>query len=185
MNTSLHAAGAVPRFELKHRVKLAREYAGLSQQELADIAGISRGGLAAVEQGQTTPRNSTISLVAFATGVSREWLETGNNPQSDPTDGEYLLETVGGRVRQARLDAGIDMPEFAALTGLAVERLRDIELNQYRPTTGALMSIGFVTGTSWEWLETGETPGGGEPTGGEVCAIRESNPEPTDLRLVA
>lgn len=69
MKNSLHAAGAVPRFELKHRVKLAREYAGLSQQELADIAGISRGGLAAVEQGQTTPRNSTISLVAFATGL--------------------------------------------------------------------------------------------------------------------
>ena len=107
MTTSINGAGIVPNWTVADRARKAREYADLTQGELADRLGMARTSLARVEQGKAEPRRTTLIGISFATGVSLEWLENG------------------------------------------------------------------------------ETPGGGEPTGGEVCAIRESNPEPTDLRLVA
>ena len=95
MTTSLHGAGAVPQFELKHRVKLAREYAGLSQDELADKTGLSRGGIAKIERGESSTRRSSITLIAFATGVDRGWLENGETPTGPETDGGEMVRHQG------------------------------------------------------------------------------------------
>ena len=88
MTTSLHGGEYIPRFELKHRVKLARECAGLQQGELAEIAGLSRAGIAKIERGETAPRRSSLMLIALATGVNREWLETGKTPDGGTDGGE-------------------------------------------------------------------------------------------------
>ena len=77
----------MPEFELKHRVKLAREYAGLSQSELAELTGLSRGGIAKIESGESETRRSSITLIAFATGVNRQWLENGETPTGDNPGG--------------------------------------------------------------------------------------------------
>ncbi|MFS0055917.1 helix-turn-helix domain-containing protein [Corynebacterium striatum] len=91
MTISIQGAGAVPEFELKHRVKLAREYAGLSQGELAELTGLSRGGIAKIESGESETRRSSITLIAFATGVNRQWLENGETPTGDePGGGEEV-----------------------------------------------------------------------------------------------
>lgn len=87
MTSSLHRGGAIPRFEIRHRVRLAREYAGLQQAELAELTGMARSGIAAIEAGKNRPRRSSINLIALATGVSREWLETGNTPAGDGPGG--------------------------------------------------------------------------------------------------
>ena len=107
MTTSIGTTGIVPTIDVRHRIAIARDYAGIKQSELAEQLGMSRSTLASIEQGVRKPRRGEIIAIAFATGVD--------------------------------------------LT----------------------------------WLETGKTPGGDMPTEGEECAIRESNPEPTDLRLVA
>ena len=90
MTTSLRGGGAVPQFEIKHRVRLAREYAGLQQAELAELTGMARSGIAAIETGKNHPRRSSISLIAFATGVDRHWLETGETPAGDTDGGEAV-----------------------------------------------------------------------------------------------
>lgn len=95
MTTSIHTAGAVPEFELKHRVKLAREYAGLSQEELADETGLSRGGIAKIERGESATRRSSITLIAFATGVDRDWLEYGETPAPDNPGGGDVVRHQG------------------------------------------------------------------------------------------
>lgn len=95
MTTSIHAAGAVPEFELKHRVKLAREYAGLSQEELAEETGLSRGGIAKIERGESATRRSSITLIAFATGVDRDWLEYGETPAPDNPGGGDVVRHQG------------------------------------------------------------------------------------------
>lgn len=82
MNT-LYSPGAIPVFELRHRVRLAREHASLSQGELAEASGLSRPGIAKIEQGSTKPRRTTLLLIALATGVDSYWLETGESPKTN------------------------------------------------------------------------------------------------------
>ena len=95
MTTSIQSGGHVPEFELKHRVKLAREYAGLSQGELAERTGLSRGGIAKIEQGESSTRRSSITLIAFATGVDRGWLENGETPAPDSPGGGDVVRHQG------------------------------------------------------------------------------------------
>ena len=71
----------IPHFELKHRVKLAREYAGFQQSDLAKATGLARSTIAYIEAGEGRPRKASIALIAFATGVERHWLETGEIPK--------------------------------------------------------------------------------------------------------
>ncbi|MBG9355891.1 helix-turn-helix domain-containing protein [Corynebacterium diphtheriae] len=91
MTTALEGSGFIPEFTLKDRVRLAREYAGLQQTELAGKTGLSRAGISNIERGDAVPRRSTITLIAFATGVDRTWLETGKTPVGDnPNGGETV-----------------------------------------------------------------------------------------------
>ena len=93
--------------------------------------------------------------------------------------------TVADRVRKARESARLKQNDLSKLLGMARTSLARIEQGKSDPRRTTLIGIAFATNVDLTWLETGETPGGDMPTGGEECAIRESNPEPTDLRLVA
>lgn len=70
----------IPKFQLRHRVRLAREVAEMQQIELATITGLSRASIANIEVGRTKPRKASLNLIAFATGVDPDWLETGEAP---------------------------------------------------------------------------------------------------------
>ena len=70
----------VPKFQVRHRVRLAREIAEMQQAELATITGLSRASIANIEVGRTRPRKASLNLIAFATGVDPDWLETGEAP---------------------------------------------------------------------------------------------------------
>src|SRR6516164_9225280 len=52
-------------------LRRARQAAGLTQEELAERAGLSRRGIADLESGaRKTPRKDTVALLAAALGVS-------------------------------------------------------------------------------------------------------------------
>lgn len=76
----VHTSGAVPTITLAHRLRIAREYAGLEQTELAERAEIGRTTVVNYEQGYRTPRRIYLRAIAEATGVSLHWLETGEAP---------------------------------------------------------------------------------------------------------
>ena len=95
MTISLNEGGAIPHLELRHRVRLARDYAGMSQGELAEATGMARSGIAKIEAGDTSPRRTSISLIAFATGVNRHWLETGETPAGEGPDGGGVVRHQG------------------------------------------------------------------------------------------
>lgn len=81
MTTSMSTAGVIPAFTVADRVRKAREYAQLQQDELADKAGMSRGGVARIESGRGgKPRRASLIAISFATGVDLAWLETGKTP---------------------------------------------------------------------------------------------------------
>lgn len=60
------------------RVACARRYRSLTQQELADRAGIAQSSLASLEAGRNKGSRSLVSL-AKALDVPAEWLDSGHN----------------------------------------------------------------------------------------------------------
>jgi len=49
-----------------HRLRIAREWAGLEQGELADRIGISRQSVGSAERGRSHPRRITLNAWALA-----------------------------------------------------------------------------------------------------------------------
>ena len=80
---SIALTGAVPQITLAHRLRIAREFAGLDQSELADRAEIGRTTVVNYELGYRTPRRLYLRAIAEATGVDLHWLETGEAPSVD------------------------------------------------------------------------------------------------------
>ena len=63
--------------ELRERIYRAREDAGLTQQQLADLVGKTRGAVTQWEAGDVRPRHSTLKAIAQATGKALSWIENG------------------------------------------------------------------------------------------------------------
>lgn len=84
--TRSHEAGASPPILLKHRLLIAREFAGLEQSQLAELIGVARNTISNAERGVVKPRKITLNAWAHVCNVDRDWLEHG----SQPTDWELL-----------------------------------------------------------------------------------------------
>lgn len=89
------------------RITIYRKEKRLSQQELADLLGVSRGYVGNIESGRNEPSSSFLMLLASKLNVSADWVLTGDGEmlkgkaatiQSSATlDGERLtlaIETV-------------------------------------------------------------------------------------------
>lgn len=69
----------VAAMELNQRIFTARDKAKMTQQQLADAVGKTRGAVAQWEKGDVVPRRSTLEAIAKATKVSIFWLERGGD----------------------------------------------------------------------------------------------------------
>lgn len=70
--------------ELGGRIRDRRIEKGLSQQALADKAGVTQAGLARIETGQTNPQLETLRQIAAALDTSVRRLLTGNAVENEP-----------------------------------------------------------------------------------------------------
>lgn len=71
----------VPRFELRHRLSIALEYASVPVQEMARELGVSRTTVSNYLHGRTEPTRSVVDTWARRCGVPAEWLLTGRSPR--------------------------------------------------------------------------------------------------------
>lgn len=78
--TAAYERGQVPPIELRHRLRIAREWAGMDQQQIAEAMGVTRSTVSNCEQGRTSPQRTTVNLWALACGVPAHWLRTGLAP---------------------------------------------------------------------------------------------------------
>jgi DNA-binding XRE family transcriptional regulator len=81
---SAYESGQSPEIEVRHRLRIAREYAGLEQEELSELSGISRSTISSAELGKKRPHRTTLNAWALACGVPASWIKTG---QRLPTNG--------------------------------------------------------------------------------------------------
>lgn len=75
--TTAYESGNVPEILVHHRLRIAREYAGLEQEELAQRIGVSRNTVGNAEKGRGKQRKITLNAWALACGVPVSWIETG------------------------------------------------------------------------------------------------------------
>ena len=100
--TSAYEHGEVPPIEVRHRLRIARERAGLDQDQLAERMAVTRSTISNAEQGKGSPRRSTVNAWALATGVKASWLNTGvgsihhGGTVDKPTDCEQAGSTPAG-----------------------------------------------------------------------------------------
>ena len=83
----------VPTIEVRHRLRIAREFAGLEQEQLAELIGVSRTTVSNNEKGRVYPRKILVNAWALACGVPATWIWTGQ-PSGDgpsPTDGLRII----------------------------------------------------------------------------------------------
>ena len=97
------------------------------------------------------------------------------------TQGAIPTWELQDRIARARRHAHLEQGELGDLAGLSRKSISRYETGQTTPRRAALIAIAFATGVDLDWLENGKTPTGGNPDGGGMWAIRDSNPEPADL----
>ena len=90
--TTAFESGDIPPVTLRHRLWIARDYAGMDQQELAAAIGVSRRTVSNAESGQVTPRAITLNAWAAVCGVPVSWLRNGDDDDND--DDSYARGTV-------------------------------------------------------------------------------------------
>ena len=107
---SINPAGAIPEMNtLPNRLRVSREFAGLSQIDLAARAGLAKATVSRAESGTREPSRSTVTVWAFACGVDVEWLRTGHE-KTPPPSGD------GANVRHE----GFEPPTFCLGVGESV-----------------------------------------------------------------
>lgn len=79
--------------EIGGRIKLARERAGLRQEDLADLVNVSTRTIQNYEAGDTK-QYSALQLIARATAVSVEWLLHGDRDPQPDEGGSALREVL-------------------------------------------------------------------------------------------
>lgn len=76
----MNTAEVVPPITIGDRLRIARRYAGLEQEELAEIICVSRGTVSNAELGRVKPRRITLRAWAGACGVPLAWIEHDFGP---------------------------------------------------------------------------------------------------------
>jgi transcriptional regulator with XRE-family HTH domain len=72
-----------PPITVADRLRIARKYAGLDQDQLADKIGIARSTVSNAESGRVKPRRITLRAWALACGVPLSWIEHGFGPWAE------------------------------------------------------------------------------------------------------
>ena len=85
-------AGVIPMWTQGDLLRKSREFAGLSQDDLAEAIGLSRRTIGSYEADTRPVKRAVILAWAMATGVDLNWLENGESPHpdKDPNGGVTL-----------------------------------------------------------------------------------------------
>lgn len=93
--TEHSTAMAVPTWTLGDRLRKAREFAGLDQDDLAAAIGISRGTVSNYElgRGQKAPKVYVLRDWAKTCGVPLEWILPSTHDVSSESNGQLMSTT--------------------------------------------------------------------------------------------
>lgn len=154
----LSSVTPLPELSIAERLKVVRSSRGLTQQEMAELLGISRPSVTQLEGGRHQPSNEVLEIIVDKLDVSRNWLWFGNGPMDehsivggdtkllgDIDDKEYLdVKLVTCKVRGSFMDMMDDGGQ--PFDSLSTVRVYEPTPDMYKPGT-----LGFeINGDSME-----------------------------------
>ena len=86
MNNFIQKGGAgivQPELSIAERLKVVRRARSLTQQQMADLLGISRPTVAQLEGGRHQPSNEVLETIVAELNVSRNWLWFNSEPMEE------------------------------------------------------------------------------------------------------
>lgn len=89
--------GFVPALTLGWRLRMARESTGMGLREFATHIGVTPDTLTSAERDRRKVRPITINAYALASGVDRQWLETGHHSGDSDGGGDDGTPVSGTR----------------------------------------------------------------------------------------
>jgi transcriptional regulator with XRE-family HTH domain len=89
--------------ELNARIYKARKDADMTQEQLAEAVGKTRGAVAQWESGEVRPRHSTLQAIATATKKPLTWLLTGSDDQPGTAGLAVVGEVAAGTWKEASI----------------------------------------------------------------------------------
>lgn len=122
---------------LAKRLKEARLRAGLSQTELAERIGVSRGAVGQWETGDSNPSNANMRSAADVLGVNVDWLAS----QRGPMEASPLTRSTGADGERVDISK---LPSDQAKVIAAAIADRKAEL--WRITSDAMVGAGYMPG---------------------------------------
>jgi len=81
--------------ELKDRIAAARKLAGLTQEQLGELLGVTRQAVSKWESGQTVPDAVTVARLCKALHVSADYVLLGKEPEESDDQTPPRLHTAG------------------------------------------------------------------------------------------
>lgn len=85
---------------MKDRIRELRKKLGLTQQALADVAGIKRNTVAQYEMGRNEPTNAVITLICKTYSVNETWLRTGEGEMFvQRTRSQEIVDFMGSLIQ--------------------------------------------------------------------------------------
>lgn len=106
----------IPPITIATRLRLAREWRELDQQQIADELGISRATVSNYETGKTKPGKMALNAWAVVVDVDVDWLKTGveTTGPDDTTPGE-----VSEKLQFDNLQTNVTHVDFAWVEQIA------------------------------------------------------------------
>lgn len=113
------------------RIRKARETAGLSRRQLAELSGVSESAISQYERKLRQPQASQLAKIAHFLNVSTD----------------FLLGKTNNNIAQLRIEKGMSQQELADALGIAIDELVNIETGSKPvPTVRVMRDLGGVLG---------------------------------------
>ncbi|MDR1579483.1 MAG: LexA family transcriptional regulator [Synergistaceae bacterium] len=109
--TQIDSSGTFHIAQAGQRIKRYRTSNNLTQQQLADTVGTSRGYLAEIERGVKEPSFNFLRKLLEATGLSSEWVLRGDGQMFRETRKKEPVKKGDRREIEALFDAGLERLE--------------------------------------------------------------------------
>ena len=77
-------SGGVPTIEMRHRLRIAMEHAGLKPADMAVTLDVHRNTIGHYLSGATHPTRAVLMAWGMRTGVSWRWILDGSEPEHGP-----------------------------------------------------------------------------------------------------
>jgi transcriptional regulator with XRE-family HTH domain len=164
------------------RVILFRNDKNLSQQELADSIGVSRGYIGDIERNRSEPSSNFLTLLASKFNVSVDWLLTGrgemhrtdttpNLQREKYTNSKFNFKEVTGRLKKVlNIKTDLELAAKINMKPAAFNRRKKLQSLPYEE----ILELANIEKIDFYWLLTGEGEMYRQPIGSAALPDRHT-----------